>query len=225
MVRHKRELVIAVALFLIATLVFIFGWTNLFNAKAVSVSGAPNEVVASQILKVAGVEVGDKLARIETRNISSKLALAGFDWVESVDISRNWFARKVEIKIKPRVAVAQVANQYLDINGVLFTAPVQLDTNIISNLATISAADQSSRKSAIDFYLGLPSEFRKSVKRVIATSSTNFQFFRDDGLRVIWGSAANTALKIKIFSALKALPENSKITMMDVSDPTKPIVK
>ena len=51
------------------------------------------------------------------------------------------------------------------------------------------------------------------------------QIQTSDGLRIIWGANSDNSLKIKIYKALLALPENSKIKLMDLSDPTKPTVK
>ena len=51
------------------------------------------------------------------------------------------------------------------------------------------------------------------------------QLTLDEKLRINWGDTANNSLKIKIYRALIALPENKKIQQMDVSDPTKPTVK
>ena len=97
--RHKREFILGFALLLIATLAFLFGWTNIFTVKEVSVTGSPNSQITKQVLEIADIKTGEKLARIEPRAISSNLALAGIDWIESVKISRNWISRAVTINL------------------------------------------------------------------------------------------------------------------------------
>ena len=104
--RRKREFTLGIALLLIATLAFLFGWTNIFTVKGVSVSGSPNSQITKEVLRIADIKLGEKLARIEPRNITSNLALAGIDWIEKVNISRNWISRDVTINISARVPVA-----------------------------------------------------------------------------------------------------------------------
>jgi cell division septal protein FtsQ len=71
----------------------------------------------------------------------------------------------------------------------------------------------------------LPKELKDKVTAISASASENFQLVLDQKLRINWGSNSNTAVKIKIYKALIALPENKKISQMDLSDPTKPTVK
>ena len=104
--RRKRELTLGIAILIIATLAFLFGWTNIFTVQGVSVSGSPNSQITKEVLRIADIKTGEKLARIEPRTISSNLALAGIDWIEKVGISRNWISRDVTIKISARIPIA-----------------------------------------------------------------------------------------------------------------------
>ena len=145
---RKREFTFGIALLLIATLAFLFGWTNIFSVQDVSVSGSPNSQITKEVLRIADIKKGEKLARIEPRTISANLALAGIDWIEKVDISRNWISRDVTIRISARIPVAISGNKYVDQNGVLFTSPVALK----SNLPTIQANNETARLAAVEFY-------------------------------------------------------------------------
>lgn len=220
-VHRKRELILGSSFIVIATLAFVFGWTNLFTVKSVSVSGAPNSQISKQVLQIADINKGEKLARIEPRNIASKLALAGIDWIENVKVSRNWVSREVVINLSARNAVAISGNQYIDQGGVLFTSPIELK----AKLPEINAKDGSSRSAAVALFLALPTEIRNKVSAVSASSGNNFQLIINEKLRINWGSDANSEVKLRIYKALIALPENKKITQMDLSDPTKPTVK
>jgi cell division protein FtsQ len=44
-------------------------------------------------------------------------------------------------------------------------------------------------------------------------------------LRVVWGAGTQIELKLKVYKALLALPENARIKKMDLTDPYSPIVK
>ena len=219
--RRKREIAIGAAILVIATLAFLFGWTNILTVKKISVSGSPNTQITKQVLQIADIQKGEKLARIEPRAIATNLSLAGIDWIESVQISRNWISRALTINLAARNAIAISGGKYVDAKGVLFTSPIE----ITKKLAEISAGNQSARSAAVDFYLSLPTEIQAKTSRINATSAKNFQLILDEKLRINWGDAANNSLKIKIYKALVALPENKKIKEMDVSDPSKPTVK
>ena len=221
MVRHKREVFLGSSILIIATLAFLFGWTNLFTVKSVSVSGSPNTQITKQVLLIADIKKGEKLARVEPRSISSKLALAGIDWIENVKISRNWINRNVNIDLSARVAIAKAGERYIDQGGVLFTSPVQVNEALVE----IEAKDDAARAAAVELFLALPSELRNKIVTLSASTSNNFQFVLNDDLKINWGSNSNTEVKVKIYKALIDLPENKKINQMDVSDPTKPTVK
>ena len=232
--KSKRELSIGALFLVIATAGYLLGWTNLFTVKEISVYGSPNTQITNQILQIAGVAKGEKLARVEPRSINSKMQSAGFDWVKEVEVSRNWFSRTVNIKLTTRSAVARLdgTDEYLDNEGARFKIPKELiPSKGVQELVLISAANPNNQRAAVDFYRSLPSDFKSELKGIAASSSSNFEVSvnnikKDIGvLRINWGSATDNALKVKIYRALIALPENSKITTMDLSDPNSPTVK
>jgi cell division septal protein FtsQ len=182
MVRRKRELSLGIAVLLLATLAFIFGWTNIFTVQGVSVNGSPNSQITNEVLRISGIKKGEKLARIEPRNISTNLALAGIDWIEKVNISRNWISRDVTINISARVPVAVFGNKFVDVSGVLFTSPVALK----SELPTIDAKNETGRLAAVEFYQSLPIDIRKDVLVVSASSTKNFRLQLKNALHVNW---------------------------------------
>lgn len=222
---RKRELSIGVLVLVIATSVYLLGWTNLFTVKKVELIGAPNPEVKSAVLKISDIKLGEKMARIEPRSIESALEKSGIGWLESVDISRNWISGKVLMQLKARQAIAISGSQYVDIEGVLFTSPIQLPKQVLAKLPELSGSDTQSRADGIDLYLNLPEDFKSRVREITVSSQGNYQFTIGEKLRVRWGNSENSAIKAKIFAALIKLPENKKITLMDLSNPTKPSVK
>lgn len=219
--RLKREIFIGLTILLISTLAFLLGWTSIFTVKAVEVTGSPNSLITQQVLKISEIRIGEKLARIEPRNISTKLALSGIDWIENVKITRNWVSRKVTINLSARIPVAKSAESYVDQSGVLFSSPVIIKSKLPELLATNSAA----RSAAVGLYLELPEEIKREVTEIRASSSNNFQLILNEKLRINWGTNSNIQVKVKIYKALLALPENKKIKSMDLSDPIKPTVR
>lgn len=236
--RVKQELSIGALLLVIATGAYLLGWTNLLTVKEISVTGSPNTTITTQILNLAGVTKGEKLARIEPRSINAKLQSTGFNWIKTIKISRNWIARTVNINLATRTPVARLngTNEYLDSEGIRFSLPQEFTASkgqneLASKLISISAATPNNQKAAVSFFSSLPSDFKSELSGLSASSSANFQVTlkstNNNGkeLRINWGSASDTALKVKIYKALIALPENSKISSMDLSDPNSPTVK
>lgn len=223
---QKRELTIGALLLALATLAYIFGWTNLFTVQGVSVSGSPNKEITAQVLQIADIQKGEKLARVEPRNISARLALAGINWIEGVKVSRNWLSRKVDINLKARIPIAISAsdNRYIDEAGVLFNSPIKVEQALI----TVDAPNDTARSATVKFLGNLPEEIRSKLAKISTSQNSNFQTFllqQKNGMQISWGADGDSALKVKIYRALLALPENKKISFMDLSDPTKPSVK
>ncbi|MFM7860679.1 MAG: hypothetical protein ACKO8C_04665, partial [Candidatus Nanopelagicaceae bacterium] len=92
--------------------------------------------------------------------------------------------------------------------------------------------------SAINLYQSLPADFKVRVLKITARSEDQFQLQvllnnqlnnqqlkPEKVVRINWGSARDTEVKLKIYEALVALPENKDLKSMDLSDPTKPSVK
>jgi cell division protein FtsQ len=221
---HKKELLIGVIVFLISTLAYILGWTNIFTVQDISVTGSPTNEITAQVLQISDIQRGEKLARVEPRKISNNLALAGINWIESVDISRNWLTRKVAINLKARTPIAISGDKYLDKAGVIFTSPIVVSKDLV----TIDASNFAARVAAVQFLQKLPQDFAKRIASISTTGqskSRSYEIALKNGLSISWGSDRDITLKIKIFKAILALPENKKITSMDLTDPTKPSVK
>lgn len=224
---RKREIIIGATILVIATLAFLLGWTNIFTVNKITVLGSPNISTTSEILRIAQIEKGEKMARIEPRKIESRL-IQNLDWNESASISRNWLSREVRISLKARTAIASAGGKYVDQNGVLFTLPTQLtgaEMKRMEKLVAISANSKEARAAGIELYLALPVDFTSKIAKVVATSQSNFQLLQRDQIRVNWGANRDNALKIKIYQALLLMPENRKIKYMDLSNPIKPTVK
>ena len=137
---------------------YLFGWSSLLTVKQIEITGAPTLTSEKEIAKSLNLSKGDKLARVDPRALSNRLQIS--DWVESADISRNWFNGKVAMKIKPRIPVAlytepctpQVA---LDASGATFSLPGELP----SRLPSVNATTVASGLIAIKVFTEMPKDF------------------------------------------------------------------
>jgi cell division protein FtsQ len=206
---------------------YLFGWSSLLTVKQIEITGAPTLTSEKEIAKSLNLSKGDKLARVDPRALSNRLQIS--DWVESADISRNWFNGKVAIKIQPRIPVAlytepgkpQVA---LDASGATFILPGELP----SGLPSVNATSVASGLIAIKVFTEMPKDFSEGIDHLTATSTTNLTIdgkFGGHKLQIIWGDGQETSLKITVIKALIQLPENKSIRLIDVTAPHAPIVK
>ena len=224
----RLKIIIGAASF--ASLIYIFGWSSLFTVSSVEVIGAPTPEASQEVSARAAIMVGGKLARVDSRAISMKLS--SLKWIKSSDISRNWISHKVSISVQPRTPLAQLNNLYLDGDGVTFTVPGQLPLAVRKDLPHVTASTEKAAISAAHLFTTLPTDIRLSISSMSASSSSiSFRFLRSIGtpenstILVRWGSDSDNELKSRVLRSLLALPENKKISRMDLSAPHAPIVK
>jgi len=227
-VKSPRALIAsALALLIFGGGSYVLGWSNLLIVRSIEITGAPTEQAKELITRSLDIQSGEKLARIDPRSISTRLAANS--WIQSSKVSRNWLNGKVEISITSRVPVAlytepgqpQVA---LDASGKTFTLPV----NLPDGLPKVSATSVDSGLAAIKVFTELPTEFSAGIDRLSAARPSNlliYGVFSGRDLRIIWGDGLDTDLKIKVITALLDQPENKSIRMIDVTAPHAPIVK
>jgi len=219
---RRHRIATTLALILILSLTYLLGWSNIFTAKSVSYSGAPTKSSQLAVKKLADISIGERLARIENRKVSTRIKT--LPWIKSVDISRNWINGKVSVSVEARIPIATFNGQLMDAEGKRFELP----GGYTEKLPSVFARDTKSGLAAIELFMNLPTEFSTRTSAFTANSPENIFFNIKEGKRtllVIWGNGKDTAFKIKVYKALLALPENSKIKKIDLTDPRSPIVK
>ncbi|MTA25127.1 MAG: FtsQ-type POTRA domain-containing protein, partial [Actinobacteria bacterium] len=183
--------------------------------------------------------IGTPLARINLR--TEKNLISELEWIASVEISRNWLSGKIGVRIRERIPVAVFAAansapvstspRYLASDGVEFSSPRKFE-----NLATISLGKKSlaQRREVAIFVANLPADLVEALTG-LEISNTGVILMQSDllksgksGLSIIWGagnSAADVSVKSRVLKGLLALPENKKITEIDLTIAQSPIVR
>lgn len=211
----KRKLIAGSVVAILAGATYLLGYSSFFTVSSVEVIGS-NRAVSTGITK------GQKLARVEPRAVSAKLE--NLDWVESAEISRNWINGKVVIQLTQRTPIATFKNQVIDSSGKSFIPQGARP----SELVDIQAADLKDATKAVNFFTQLPEEL-KSTLTVVKVRSTGALVLITENkgkrLEIRWGTNSENELKLKVYKALLALPENADIKRVDVSAPHAPIVK
>jgi cell division septal protein FtsQ len=105
--RFKRLLISLLVIGSVSSSAYVLGWSSFLTVKEVQIQGTSATSVILNELKNKDIQpvVGQKLARVEIRSV--KRILSDLDWVAQVEASRNWFAKKIEIQVLERVAVAK----------------------------------------------------------------------------------------------------------------------
>ena len=210
-----RRLFLAIAILFFAAAAYVLGWSTFFTVSAVQIQGTSATMSSS-------ITIGEKLARVEPRAVAAEFER--FSWIKSAQVSRNWISGKVTITLTERIPVAIYNDRAIDAEGMSFPLP----TKNIESLPRIQASTIESAVAASAFFVELPQEIAGIVRLIKVRGGESYVLEIIDGkksLEVIWGQNEENILKAKVYRALLAQPENSKIRRLDLTAPHAPIVK
>ena len=211
----NRRLALFASLALLTIATYILGWSSFFTVSSVEITGTKTQLSS-------GISKGEKLARIEPRAIAAKFET--LDWIADAKVSRNWINGKVSIEITERTPVAIFNNIVFDSKGNSFA----LRGTPSLPLVQIQASDLVAAKKAVTFFSSLPADLKSALMVVKVRSSGSLVLEVNNAgknLEIRWGDDSDNELKLKVYKALIALPENASIKRVDVSAPHAPIVK
>ena len=211
----KRFTFIALPILLLAGSAYILGYSTVFTVSNVEIIGIKSAINP-------GVSKGEKLARIQPRVIATKFE--NLAWVKNAEVSRNWLNGKVTIRIMERTPIAIYNGKAFDIEGKTF----DLQGSGTSELVQIQASDTKSALEAVDLLTVLDSQIKQSLRTVTVqkTGSLDLLLAQDSGtLEIKWGLNSENELKTRVYEEIIALPENNRVTRIDLSAPHAPIVK
>jgi hypothetical protein len=92
----------------------------------------------------------------------------------------------------------------------------------------VSAGSPALGLDAIDLFTALPADIQSQVVSINAanqSSISSWQNYSGRQIKVMWGSPRQVELKVSVYRALLALPENKNVKRVDLSAPHAPIVK
>jgi len=211
----NRRLLLFVSTLVLAAVTYILGWSSLFTVSAIEIVGGKTQINS-------GIVEGQKLARVEPRAVAAQFEK--LDWVLEARVTRNWINGKVLIELTERTPIARYNNTVIDSTGKSFVLRELPPTNLVQ----IQAADLAAAIRAVTFFTTLPPDLKSALTVVKMRSSGALVLVANNAgknLEIRWGSDSENELKIKVYKALIALPENAAIKRVDVSAPHAPIVK
>jgi cell division septal protein FtsQ len=211
----NRRLLLFVSTLALAAVTYILGWSSLFTVSAIEIVGGKTQINS-------GIVEGQKLARVEPRAVAAQFEK--LDWVLEARVTRNWINGKVLIELTERTPVARYNNTVIDSTGKSFVLRELPPTNLVQ----IQAGDLAAAIRAVTFFTTLPPDLKSALTVVKMRSTGALVLVANNAgknLEIRWGSDSDNELKIKVYKALIALPENAAIKRVDVSAPHAPIVK
>lgn len=211
----RRSTFIALPILIFIGATYALGYSSLFTVSSV-------EIIGAQTTVNPGVVNGEKLARIQPRVIATRFE--NLDWVKRAEVSRDWISGKVTIRILERTPVALFNGKAFDAEGNSF----QLQSGNSADLVQIQAMDAKSALKAVDLLSSLDSQLSQTLQSIKVQGSGSLDLELTQGDRILevkWGINSENELKARVYQAILALPENNKITKIDVSAPHAPLVK
>jgi cell division septal protein FtsQ len=211
---RRRFTLVALPILMIAGATYALGYSTLFTVSSV-------EIIGSRLNINPGVIKGEKLARIQPKVIATKFE--NLTWVKKAEVSRDWISGKVTVRILERTPVALYNGKAFDVEGKSF----QLQNGKTSDLIQIQAIDATSALKAVDLLNSLDSQLSQTLKSIKVQNSGSLELQLAQGDRILevkWGINSENELKTRVYQRILALPENKKITKIDLSAPHAPIV-
>lgn len=214
------------------------GWLLFFSPvlaldpAQVHIEGAGTVVAVDQVLEVVGAHAAVPLPRLDTVGLRDEvLEVPG---VREARVTREW-PQGLAVVLVAREPVAAVPEQpseavpgqtgfaLLDMDGVqvgrVDAAPAGLP------VVDVPVGDKRTLGAVLSVLQQLPADLLAQVGDVSARTQDTVTMKLRDGVRVDWGSASETPLKIAVLSALRASPAAAGAAVIDVSAPRLPITK
>jgi cell division protein FtsQ len=237
--RHKAYVAGAVGVLLagLAWLLLLSPWLAL-DAAEVEVNGAGTVVDVADVQAVVATVDGVPLPRLDTVGLRDRvLDVPG---VRHAKVTRIW-PHGLLVSLVSREPVAAVPQRapsdgtdrpgqagfaLLDIEGFSVgwtsTAPEGLP---VVDVPLRAEGRNRSLDAVLAILQALPPELAAEVATIEAGTQDTVRMGLRDGRSVVWGSASDAALKIRVLQALRAAPAAAGAREYDVSAPTLPITR
>ena len=226
-----RRLILVVTI--IAIPVYIVGWSSILSVKAVTFTGtSQNDLVAEQVKSRAPeLRLGAPMARLNLTTITNELS--SISWIAKSKISRNWITRSVKVSLTPRIPIAVINStdsqvKYLDATGYQFSDPKPY---VGLPQVTLGLENAKARLALSKFLSVVPAELLSSMRSLSVGGGNQITMetdFEGKSLTINWGtsnSATQIKAKMQVLRSLIAMPENAKISSVDLSNSQAPVVK
>lgn len=233
----RRLFILLLAITLISGSSYLLGWSSVFTVSKITIEGTSSRAEIFRKLSSDSIElaVGSKLARIETRAIKRSIGM--LDWIDEVNVSRDWFDKSINVSVREKKAVAKAITSKnglinFDVSGEIFK-PISASQQSIQErlpLVITEGNDSAQLASVASLLAQMPTQMADLILNLKSISVANSGYIQMETkvnelpLRIDWGLVSDIDLKIEVLNALLKLPENKRIKRIDLSQPELPIV-
>ncbi|WP_114907868.1 cell division protein FtsQ/DivIB [Ornithinimicrobium murale] len=227
--------VLALILALVAGVVFLFGFSTVFEVEEVTVAGAKGDI-ADDAQVVGDTQLGRPLARVDAQALEERVLED--TRVASVEISRNWpSGLTLDLTLrKPTLAIDQSGTpgiQLVDSEGTVFNTIKDKPKGV--PLARVRIQDEDLDPDDLvalqELRDALPEAVAKETGDLTLTRTGDIEF-TVGAIEVVWGDGSNAQLKGRVLQGLleqegldpeAEVPAAGPMTI-DVTIPTTPVV-
>jgi cell division septal protein FtsQ len=233
----RRLFILILAITLTSGSSYLLGWSSVFTVSKINLEGTSSRAEILRKLSSDSIEldVGSKLARIETRAIKRSIGM--LDWIDEVNVSRDWFDKSINVSVREKKAVAKAITTKnglinFDATGDIFK-PISASQKSIQErlpLVITEGNDSAQLASVASLLAQMPTQMADLILNLKSISVANSGYIQMETkinelpLRINWGLVSDIEQKIEVLNALLKLPENKRIKRVDVSQPELPIV-
>lgn len=226
---------------------YVLGWTKIFVVEKIIIDSQDKKIVADVMSKIkqtpAVVVVGEPLARVDRREIASRLR--ELVWVENVQLDRRMLSGELHLKVLPRNPIGKLVTQdstnvesvgFMDRDLEYFYLPREAVNRAVASGETGWAtmpelsliADSPEVRADVRTLIETLQREKLEIQRVTAKgqeiiSSTVIKDGRK--LDISWGSVKELELKLEVMNRLLELKANKRVTIINLANPIAPIVK
>jgi cell division protein FtsQ len=197
----------------------LVAFSPVLAVERVEVTGA-RRLASSSVREAAAVPMGVPLVRQDLTAIAGRVS--SLPQMESAEVSRRWpnTIRISVVERRPVLGVRQPeAFVLIDSHGVAFESQPSLPTGVLQ--ADVDPSNVAVLVEVGTIAAAMPATLRGRVERLIATSRSSVTVVLSDGVRVNWGTGADSALKADIVLALLKREPST----IDVSSPHNPAIR
>ncbi|MDM7832018.1 cell division protein FtsQ/DivIB [Cellulomonas edaphi] len=206
------------------------GWLLFFSpvlaldTEQVTVAGAGSVVAVEKVEAVVDARAGVPLPRLDT--VTMRDEILDVPGVREARVMRDW-PHGVSVTLVAREPVAAVPDEarfaLLDMDGVqvgrVDKAPKGLP------VVDVPVGEKRTLGAVLAVLEQLPDDLLKDVRTVAAQTQDTVTMTLRDGVKVHWGSAARTPLKIAVLSTILESKPGKDAKVVDVSAPELPVTR
>ncbi|WP_350277024.1 FtsQ-type POTRA domain-containing protein [Kribbella sp. HUAS MG21] len=200
--------------------VWLFYFSSAFAVSGVRISGADTVPVAT-IEETAAVPTGTPLAKVDLRSIADRVRT--IPAVADAQVTRAW-PRRIVVVVTERVPVVVVTDgsryELVDATGTAYRTVPNRPAGLPEAKVTGVRRDVTIH-SVVTVSAALPDTLRAQVGSISAASPDSITLNLSSGVKVVWGSADDSARKAEVLSVL--MKRQAKV--YDVSAPDLPVTK